>query len=665
MTTYRDEASGVGDTTTWAYDEASGLLLSKTYADGKGLTYTYADDGRLATRTNARGIVTTYTYDDWGQLLAIDYVDATPDIAYAYDAMGRQTSATDAVGVTTFTYDATGQLTSEQVSGLYSKTLTRHYDAFGRNVGYSVDGERKQSITYDPATGRIATMDNFTWAYLSGSNLKSRLTYPNGATAEWDYEPTRDLLARVTNTINGAVASQYDYVNDLLGRRIGIDKSGSMMAADETQPYGYNVRDELISGQNQTYAYDDIGNRTAAEGKTYTANNLNQYTAIDDFMPEYDADGNQTLIKTETGVWSVVYNAENRPVRWESGDAVITMTFDRLGRRVDYCETRAGQAVTHFRFVYDNFLCVQRLDAANDNAVRTEFVWDPTEPIATRPLVFQPASGETAYYFHDGNKNVSEVFYHATRVTNRDLLSENPFRFSSEYYDFTFGLAYYNYRHYQTHIGRWCAREPLEEMERFGIYGFVRNSPIDLHDICGLIVRITYVTPSGESATVELPQRGTIDEFKKLLEQIKQEKGKICELYCGGHGSIDHITINGVWERGGLLAKTNVPGSLRLTSTGSNIFLHEGLEGNGEPKWKRSAITAELKELLGENALIDFNACLTACTWFSDENLAQQTSKVFPNARVKGSRGFSAGLPVWGQEPFIRIPRTYINGEEQ
>ena len=378
-----------------------------------------------------------------------------------------------------------------------------------------------------------------------------------------------------------------------------------------------------------------------------------------------------------------------RPVySLKQGDTVITMTFDRLGRRVDYQETRDGQVATHFRFVYDNFLCVQRLNAANGNAVRSEFVWDPTEPIATRPLVFQPASGETAYYFHDGNKNVSEVFYHvlqngiaahydyapfgavtrtsrATRVTNRDLLSENPFRFSSEYYDFTFGLAYYNYRHYQTHIGRWCAREPLEEMERFGIYGFVRNSPIDLHDICGLIVRITYVTPSGESATVELPQRGTIDEFKKLLEQIKQEKGKICELYCGGHGSIDHITINGVWERGGLLAKTNVPGSLRLTSTGSNIFLHEGLEGNGEPKWKRSAITAELKELLGENALIDFNACLTACTWFSDENLAQQTSKVFPNARVKGSRGFSAGLPVWGQEPFIRIPRTYINGEEQ
>ena len=138
------------------------------------------------------------------------------------------------------------------------------------------------------------------------------------------------------------------------------------------------------------------------------------YMTIGGFVPEYDADGNQTLIKTGIGVWSVVYNAENRPVRWQSGDTVITMAFDRLGRRVDYCETYAGQVVTHFRFVYDNFLCVQRLDVANDNAVRTEFVWDSTEPIATRPLVMRAKNwGLNLFYTHDGNKNVSEVFYHA------------------------------------------------------------------------------------------------------------------------------------------------------------------------------------------------------------------------------------------------------------
>ena len=99
------------------------------------------------------------------------------------------------------------------------------------------------------------------------------------------------------------------------------------------EQYGYNIRDELIAADEVSYAYDDIGNRTTAEGKTYTANNLNQYTAIDDFTPQYDADGNQTLIKTETGIWSVTYNAENRPVCWQSGDTVITMAFDRMGRR--------------------------------------------------------------------------------------------------------------------------------------------------------------------------------------------------------------------------------------------------------------------------------------------------------------------------------------------
>ena len=194
------------------------------------LTHEYALEGHLTKETD---FVDRVTITVWGGTCCGKSSMTLPDgtcFAYTYDAMGRQTSATDAVGTTTFTYDAFGQLTSEQVNGLYSKTLTRHWDTYGRTVGYSVDGDRKQSITYDSATGRLATMGDFAWAYLPGSHLKSRLTYPNGATAEWDYEPTRDLLARVTNTINGTVASQYTYTNDLLGRRTAIAKSGSMMA---------------------------------------------------------------------------------------------------------------------------------------------------------------------------------------------------------------------------------------------------------------------------------------------------------------------------------------------------------------------------------------------------------------------------------------------------
>ena len=36
MTTYRDESLAQGDTTRWLYDEPSGCMTNKLYADGKG-----------------------------------------------------------------------------------------------------------------------------------------------------------------------------------------------------------------------------------------------------------------------------------------------------------------------------------------------------------------------------------------------------------------------------------------------------------------------------------------------------------------------------------------------------------------------------------------------------------------------------------------------------
>ena len=83
-----------------------------------------------------------------------------------------------------------------------------------------------------------------------------------------------------------------------------------------------------------------------------------------------------------------------------------------------YSETLSDTVTKEERFVYDGYLCVQRLDATQGNAVRTEFVWDPTEPVATRPLAMRAKNwGLNLFYSHDGNKNVSEVFYPNTTTT--------------------------------------------------------------------------------------------------------------------------------------------------------------------------------------------------------------------------------------------------------
>jgi YD repeat-containing protein len=99
-----------------------------------------------------------------------------------------------------------------------------------------------------------------------------------------------------------------------------------------------------VNSVSYGYTYDNTGNRDfAVEGEDtaiYTANALNQYTRITEnaesvFIPEFDADGNQTRIKTETGIWGAVYNSENRPVTFSNADSgiVVESAYDSMGRR--------------------------------------------------------------------------------------------------------------------------------------------------------------------------------------------------------------------------------------------------------------------------------------------------------------------------------------------
>ena len=120
-----------------------------------------------------------------------------------------------------------------------------------------------------------------------------------------------------------------------------------------TDSFGYNNRSELITAtvNNGAYAYDydNIGNRAAAVEDSsgvasrteYATNELNQYTAISvdgaiDFAPEYDADGNQTRVKTSTGIWAVNYDSENRPIDFyridSSGGTTVHYTYEHMGR---------------------------------------------------------------------------------------------------------------------------------------------------------------------------------------------------------------------------------------------------------------------------------------------------------------------------------------------
>ena len=314
--------------------------------------------------------------------------------------------------------------------------------------------------------------------------------------------------------------------------------STTAMTEARTDAYGYNDRSELTSAAKlggsasvpatteYAYQYDDIGNRVASTdlgtNRTYTANFLNQYTLIsnlcdsvtlcDDFVPQYDLDGNQTLVKTSTGVWQVSYNGENRPVLWTCGTTNIVMAYDRMGRRVLSRET-VGGVVTgrNHTFVYDGYLCLRRLDAATKKADMF-FTWDPAESVATRLLMVERPGKYKMHVTHDGNKNVSELVFfsggsgiaahyeyapfgavtastRSTSVTAYDFRTYNPFRFSSEYADDALGLVYYNYRHYNPLDGRWISRD--RAMDSLNSYALICNALFLSQDYLGLVDRTT------------------------------------------------------------------------------------------------------------------------------------------------------------------------------
>jgi len=286
----------------------------------------------------------------------------------------------------------------------------QNFDLYGRLNQVAVDG-----------------IDNaFTYGYLEGSHLQKTLTMPNGVTRTFGYEPKRDLITLIVHSNATERLVQRDFTFDGLGRL----ENRTLFRANATpvQPdaFGYNLRSELtnaVIGANAfAYNFDPIGNRnSAAEFGTntaYTASALNQYTSInpinpvnpvENFTPEFDLDGNQTLLKTTTGIWHVTYNAENRPVLFSNETAVVSMSYDYMGRRCEYKETINNTLTRHERYLYRGYLQIAALDMLNNSSVKHTIIWDPTEPTATRPLALQIGSNAYFYSF-DQIKNVTELF---------------------------------------------------------------------------------------------------------------------------------------------------------------------------------------------------------------------------------------------------------------
>ena len=467
-------------------------------------------------------------------LVGISYSDATPGQSFAYDHLGQLTQITDAAGMRTFACNPYGEPETDclEANGL-SWQVSELYDGLGRQAGYelSADGRRVQQarLSYD-GKGRLSALaaegmeTPFSWTYCEQGGLVEQLAYPNGMTRVNTYEDSRDLLSvidyRRPGSANPPARHEYDY--DALGRPTRRRDTWNTAAPKTTRLFTYNSRGELVGDQLRPggrfgYQYDNIGNRKEAFefGNTtdYETDELNRYAGIvrnggEAFTPQYDADGNQTLVKTSTGIWTVTYNAENRPVKFESEDGGTTVecAYDSMGRRFEKKVTVGGTTGFHARYLYRDYLQVAECDLTGETpALVRSYLWDPSEPQATRVLAMTrwEANGtqvkEHLYCMHDAMKNVTSLFgeargrralyeyrpYGGLVTSEGNMAQENKFRFSCEYMDDELGLIYYNYRHLNPRDGRWISRDPIAEQGGWNLFAFVNNNGIINFDYLG------------------------------------------------------------------------------------------------------------------------------------------------------------------------------------
>ncbi len=512
-----------GDETTWAFDPATGLELRKTYADGSHVDKSYDAYNRLSVETLARGITKSYTYEhNRGLLLGVTYSDGTTARSYQYNQLGQLVQVSDDAGTRTLGYNEYGeQQTDSLLANGVTHLITESRDGYGRSTGYTYakNGAVQQTVTTGYGTdGRIATAGflhggvekQFSYSYLTGSDLLQTLAMPNNMTLTQSYETQRDLLTGMyyKRGTTGVVEREYSY--DTLGRPTARNTSRQGMTKNDT--FAYNTRSELVAatvnGTTFSYDYDDIGNRKSAqeaaeETTAYTVNALNQYTAIDDFAPTYDLDGNQTLVQTSTGIWAVEYNAENRPVLFTRTEAdgtetQISCTYDTMGRRATKQVRKNGSVTLNQRYLYQGYLQIAACDQTRSgHPCLWLILWDPTQPVNTRPLSIQK-DGTWYCYGWDLTKNICEVFgsngYIRTAYTytpygavTADGNVSQPLQWSSEFFDSEQKLVYYNFRYYNPQDGRWLTNDPHPAQDWNNLYLFVENNPSAATDNLGLL----------------------------------------------------------------------------------------------------------------------------------------------------------------------------------
>lgn len=381
---------------TWSFSyDSAGNLTAATDPLNNQATFTYNAAGQLLTASDPLHNTSRYTYnlfgdpvsvtdplenttkfnqDNVGRLLSV--TDALNQTAsYQYDSLNQVLQVTDPRGlpngVTSFTYDANGNLLtvqdpSQQGTGLMTSYV---YDNMDRVIARIDPLQRQESYQYDlggnltqytDRRGKVATLtyDALDRTTFAGFGTQPGPTYES--TISYAYDKYDRLLATADSLAGSNLCSTV-----LAGASICHTYNDLTRTYTETTPQGTITYNADLAGRRSTMTV--AGQPTVS----YTFDFANRLTQISQATTptatvtsfSYDADGRRTSLTLPNGVstaycydsnsrlTNLLYNTSaNTCQGGQANLGSLSYAYDRLGRRTQvwgvFARTGLPQPVT-------------------------------------------------------------------------------------------------------------------------------------------------------------------------------------------------------------------------------------------------------------------------------------------------------------------------------
>ncbi len=525
----------VDETQRYHYD--SRLRLCRHYTPETGSTlYRYDAANQLKEEARGQGgwsescgnmpterII--YSYDGLGRLDYVNYVGATPDINYEYDANGNPTLVSRAGAMWNYTYFYLG---TEDL--LKSETLTLDGRTYRTAYGYSMGGTRTStlyptglSIVHAPdplgrpqrAQKRNAEFYASNIQYHPNGQIK-QLKYANGHWLTQSLNARQLPLERKVSgngfTVlhqrhngyyrTGQIKDLDDLRDRSLDRYFAYDGMGRLTSASGpwgTGSYKYdalgNLRQKTLGSATLTSEYMDGTNGTPNKGRLrrYKGTYQDGSTGGAWRTFAYDARGNVL----GDGQHSWTYDLSDQPIRMTKPSAGTWADFVYDGNLKRVKQTRSDGSVTYSVYSQDGSL-LHRDEVKSGTRTRTDYIRAGGETVArivngTPEYVHNDHLGSpVAQTEPDGTVAWRECytpFGEEWRRGGRCASSEpwdDEIAFTGHVKDKDSGLTYMQARYYDPKVGRFYASDPVafspERPDMFNRYAYAANDPVNMVD---------------------------------------------------------------------------------------------------------------------------------------------------------------------------------------